>query len=138
MPFIETNPDGTFQINDLARRALLANERPVCIVAIVGKYRTGKSFLMNRLYGRNSGFPLGGTIESETKGIWIWQRQHPQDPSKTLVLMDTEGLFDVKKGDSTHDMKLFTLAVLLSSCFVYNIQSTIDEALIQQLQYPLL
>ena len=43
-----------------------------------GKYRTGKSYLMNRLAGGNSGFGLGDTIQSETKGIWMWAKPHPQ------------------------------------------------------------
>ena len=45
---------------------------------IAGKYRTGKSYLMNRLAGGNSGFGLGATIQSETKGIWMWAKPHPQ------------------------------------------------------------
>lgn len=37
-----------------------------------GKYRTGKSFLLNCLLGRQSGFVVGPTVEPCTKGIWIW------------------------------------------------------------------
>ncbi len=40
--------------------------------AVPGKYRTGKSFLLNCLLGRQSGFVVGPTIEACTKGIWIW------------------------------------------------------------------
>ncbi len=42
------------------------------------------------------------------------------DPSKGLLLLDTEGLNDPKKGSRAHDAQLFTLAVLLSSVLVYN------------------
>jgi len=44
-----------------------------------------------------SGFALGGTIESKTKGIWMWCVPHPNKEGHTLVLLDTEGLGDVKK-----------------------------------------
>ncbi|KAK7816464.1 hypothetical protein U0070_007881, partial [Myodes glareolus] len=71
--------------------------QPVVVVAIVGLYRTGKSYLMNRLAGQNHGFPLGSTVQSETKGIWMWCVPHPTKPGHTLVLLDTEGLGDVEK-----------------------------------------
>ena len=92
---------------------------------------------MNRFFNTNAGFNLGPTIQSTTKGIWIWARPHPQDAKRTLVLLDTEGLHDVEKGDETHDMKLFSLALLLSNCLVYNAVGTLDDVIIQQLQYPL-
>ena len=45
-----------------------------------------------------TGFSLGSTTEAHTKGIWIWVREHPIDSdNKCLVLLDTEGLGDVKK-----------------------------------------
>ncbi len=44
-----------------------------------------------------SGFALGGTIESKTKGIWMWCVPHPTKAGTTLVLLDTEGLGDVDK-----------------------------------------
>ena len=58
---------------------------------------------------------------------------HPGDPSKALVLLDTEGLNDVRKGDKTHDAKIFTLAILLSSIFVYNSKGAIDSAALEGL-----
>ncbi|EPY72423.1 hypothetical protein CB1_017090001 [Camelus ferus] len=57
----------------------------------------------------------------------MWCVPHPSKESHTLVLLDTEGLGDVEKGDSKSDSWTFTLAVLLSSCFVYNSMSTINH-----------
>lgn len=44
-----------------------------------------------------AGFRLGSTVQSETKGIWMWCVPHPSKPDRTLVLLDTEGLGDVEK-----------------------------------------
>ncbi|EPY72384.1 hypothetical protein CB1_046886001 [Camelus ferus] len=122
------NPDALKILNQISQ--------PVVVVAIVGPYRTGKSYLMNRLLGQNHGFSLGSTVRSETKGIWMWCVPHPSKESHTLVLLDTEGLGDVEKGDSMSDSWTFTLAMLLSSCFVYNSMSTINHQALEQLQYP--
>ncbi|KAB1268439.1 Guanylate-binding protein 4 [Camelus dromedarius] len=43
---------------------------------------------------------------------------------------------DEHQGDSKSDSWTFTLAVLLSSCFVYNSMSTINHQALEQLQYP--
>ena len=95
-------------------------KKPLKVVSIVGNYRTGKSYLLNRLMKRNDGFPLGSEVDSKTKGIWMWIGDHPADPTTALVLLDTEGLNDVKKADRSHDAQIFTLAILLSSILVYN------------------
>ena len=61
------------------------------MLLIAGKYRTGKSYIMNRFFNTNAGFELGGTTQAKTKGIWIWLRPHPRYPNRTLILLDTEG-----------------------------------------------
>ncbi|XP_004635820.1 guanylate-binding protein 6-like [Octodon degus] len=109
--------------------------QPVVVVAIVGLYRTGKSYLMNRLAGQNHGFPLGSTVQSKTKGVWMWCVPHPIKPNHTLVLLDTEGLGDVEKGDPKNDSWIFALAVLLSTTFVYNSVGTINHQAMEQLHY---
>ncbi|KAM6168495.1 guanylate-binding protein 4 isoform 2-T2 [Erethizon dorsatum] len=129
------NDKEQLMVNPKAIKVLQTITEPVVVVAIVGLYRTGKSYLMNRLAGQNRGFHLGTTVRSETKGIWMWCVPHPQKPKFTLVLLDTEGLGDVEKGDSKNDSWIFALAVLLSSTFVYNSMSTINHQALEQLHY---
>uniref|UniRef100_A0A8I3W127 GB1/RHD3-type G domain-containing protein n=1 Tax=Callithrix jacchus TaxID=9483 RepID=A0A8I3W127_CALJA len=129
------NINEQLSVNQQAIQILDQISQPVVVVAIVGLYRTGKSYLMNRLAGKNNGFPLGSTVQSETKGIWMWCVPHPFKPNHTLVLLDTEGLGDVEKGDPKNDSWIFALAVLLCSTFVYNSMSTINHQALEQLHY---
>lgn len=128
------NNNEQLSVNQKALQILDKISQPVVVVAIVGLYRTGKSYLMNRLAGQKDGFPLGSTVQSKTKGIWMWCVPHPSKPSHTLVLLDTEGLGDVEKGDTKNDSWIFALAVLLSSSFVYNSLGTINHQALEQLQ----
>ncbi|XP_043856553.1 guanylate-binding protein 1-like isoform X2 [Dromiciops gliroides] len=65
----------------------------------------------------------------------MWCVPHPKKPNHTLVLLDTEGLGDVEKGDNKNDTWIFALAVLLSSTFVYNSMGTINQQAMDQLHY---
>jgi hypothetical protein len=59
---------GKFAVSDEAREMLSALEGPLSVVAVVGQYRTGKSFLLNRilldLRGVSNGFSVGSTVRA--------------------------------------------------------------------------
>jgi polynucleotide 5'-kinase involved in rRNA processing len=62
--FVVTGTTGTeLEVCEEALNILESETRPVTVIAIVGPYRTGKSYLLNRLMGKNSGFALGPTIQ---------------------------------------------------------------------------
>ncbi|XP_055978820.1 guanylate-binding protein 7-like [Sorex fumeus] len=129
------NYKNDLRVNRKALNILETISQPVVVVAITGLCRTGKSYLMNRLAGHNRGFQLGCTVKAETKGIWMWCVPHPSKIDHTLILLDTEGLGDVEKGDSRNDSWIFALAVLLSSVLVYNSIGTINYQVLEQLHY---
>lgn len=84
----------------------------------------GKSYILNQLAGREYGFGVGGSVQACTKGIWLWgapiqsQSKTPGAPDYVLLL-DTEGLQSLNQTEG-HDAKIFCLAILLSSFFIYN------------------
>ena len=49
------NDNEILSVNQEALQILEKISQPVVVVAIVGLYRTGKSYLMNRLAGQNRG-----------------------------------------------------------------------------------
>ncbi|TFJ95776.1 methionine sulfoxide reductase A [Platysternon megacephalum] len=65
----------------------------------------------------------------------MWCLPHPRRAGHTLVLLDTEGLGDVEKGNTKNDTWIFALAVLLSSTLVYNSMGTISQQAMDQLHY---
>ncbi|XP_052378531.1 guanylate-binding protein 1-like isoform X3 [Oncorhynchus keta] len=132
---IENDSDGKLRVVRSALDILDQIDQHVVVVSVVGLYRTGKSYLMNKLAGERKGFALGATIQSKTKGIWMWCVPHPEKRDHTLVLLDTEGLGDVEKGDEKNDNWIFSLAVLLSSTLVYNSLGTIDNNALEKLHY---
>ena len=111
------------------------NKRKIVIIACAGKYRTGKSFLLNRLAQApsNKGFGVGNTVQACTKGLWVYKHFFPtEEDDKFVLYIDTEGI-DALDANDTHDVRIFTLALLLSSVFLYNSVGTIDETAMQTL-----
>ena len=120
-----------FELNEEGKQYLEEIKGPIGIVAVAGMYRTGKSYLLNRmLLDRSDGFGVGPTINPCTKGVWMWgkpvQGLTPEGDPINVIIMDTEGLGALDE-DSNHDVRIFSLAILLSSYFIYNSVGSIDE-----------
>lgn len=62
-----------YMVNNEALEVLKSVPSPIGVISVVGMYRTGKSYLMNRMIlDRNAGFGVGPTVNPCTKGLWIW------------------------------------------------------------------
>jgi prefoldin subunit 5 len=129
MPLISVE-DGQYILNEQCAAWIEQLPGPFGVIAVVGKYRTGKSFFLNRVLlqrepGDTTGFGVGPTTQAHTKGLWI-SPQLLQCKGQPTLLIDSEGIAALD-ANSTHDTRIFCLALLLSSYFIYNSVGTIDE-----------
>ncbi|CAD6271215.1 unnamed protein product [Miscanthus lutarioriparius] len=127
---------GKFVMDPEAVAALQLVKGPVGVVSVCGRARQGKSFILNQLLGRSSGFQVASTHRPCTKGLWMWstplKRTGLDGTEYSLVLLDTEGI-DAYDQTGTYSIQIFSLAVLLSSMFIYNQMGGIDEAALDRL-----
>ncbi|XP_045173788.2 guanylate-binding protein 3-like [Mercenaria mercenaria] len=129
------NETGHFDLREKVMNEIQSIDVSLSVVAIAGSYRTGKSYLMNRLAGSSKGFSLGHSVKSHTKGIWVWCVIHPNESNHVLVLLDTEGLANPRKPDKEYDQKIFTLTVLMSSVLIYNLKGVFDSDALDKLSF---
>lgn len=131
LPLIQIAEDNKLTLNPSAIEILRGIPKPIAVVGVAGQYRTGKSYLLNKIIlNRNTGFPVGSTTNACTKGIWMWGRplkgQTKEGKQVNVIVLDSEGLGSIEEG-SNHDSRIFALVMLLSSCFIYNSMGSIDE-----------
>ena len=150
IPFITYNETTKkFVINKEAKKIISNSEKnkKIGIISLVGKYRTGKSFLLNRVIINNKenlkdGFAVAPTIKPCTKGIWLWSNpliitnQNSNNEPFPVYLIDTEGLGAYDE-EINHDSKIFLISILISSLFIYNSFGTIDETALSNLSFIL-
>ena len=148
---INKGPEGPIKLIEFNRNEFILNKdalnilnsikEDLIIVAIVGKARTGKSYLMNLLLNNNNsslpgkGFQISSRLNSCTKGIWLWNtpRDTPHSPNSKIIFIDSEGTNSTDLSTKTYDSKIFALIVLISSLFIYNTHGNIDERSISDL-----
>ena len=126
-----------FKINEEALDFLRSIKDEIIIVSVIGKARTGKSYLMNLLLdlvGKGEGFQVASSLQSCTKGIWLWGTPKNSFNGKAkIVYLDSEGTSSIDKSTKTYDSRIFALVSLISSLFLYNTYSNIDEHGINEL-----
>ena len=128
-----------FELGSEALDALRQIRGDVGVLAVCGRARQGKSYILNQLCsaGNDAGFKVGPTVRPCTKGLWIWSAPIRRVDPVTgkafhVVLLDTEGI-DAYDQTGQYSTQIFSMAVLLSSLFCYNQMGGIDEAALDRL-----
>ncbi|KEH30967.1 guanylate-binding family protein [Medicago truncatula] len=127
---------GKFRMDPEAVAILQLVKEPIGVVSVCGRARQGKSYILNQLLGSSGGFKVASTHRPCTKGLWMWsaplKRTALDGTEYNLLLLDSEGI-DAYDQTGTYSTQIFSLAVLLSSMFIYNQMGGIDEAALDRL-----
>jgi hypothetical protein len=104
---------------------------PVVPVFVLGKYRTGKSFLLNQLANLTcrAGFGVGHNRAAETSGVWVHR-------AGDALFVDTEGL-SAPGALRAYDDRLTAFATLNAAIVIYNLRETVEEADLERLSFGL-
>ncbi|EDV25192.1 uncharacterized protein TRIADDRAFT_25986, partial [Trichoplax adhaerens] len=156
------------QLNEAALESVLMREdfrdKKVVVVSINGKYRQGKSFLLNffRFYLEKQianhqrsnnrsidwldhdhidhirGFKWKRSSKRVTTGMYMWHRpflvQLPDGEEVAVVLIDTQGLFDNTTSPLVNSV-IFVLSTIISSQQIINVQKNISQVEFEQLKF---
>lgn len=128
--------EGKFEMTSEAQSyfSSIVQDRRVVVVSVCGSFRTGKSYLLNLLSGRigptcersRSLFETSGTVGACTSGIWMWGSTPRSANEPVYLLVDCEGSGN-SANNRDHDSRLFAIAMLMSSYFMYNSKGVIDD-----------
>ncbi|CAF0951811.1 unnamed protein product [Adineta steineri] len=101
------------------------NDRPPFVVSVIGPQSTGKSTLLNMLFGSNFQTSAGRC----TKGLYasIFGTKYPK--AKTLLVLDTEGLLSIEKANDEYDKKLTLFSMACSQIMLINLNGEINASM---------
>lgn len=95
LELIHYNGDsGKFEVGKAATDVLRGVRGPLAVVAVCGRARQGKSFILNQLLQTSGGFTIGSTHRPCTKGLWMWSNpvQRTAEDGSDYNLVRNRGL----------------------------------------------
>ena len=128
--------NGKLKIESKARDLIRKIKKPIAVLSICGKARTGKSYFMSRMLGTNDAFKVSNSDKVCTRDIQMATTTLACDEFE-VILLDIEG---ADAGMTEEDdranliIKFIALTTLLSSTLVYNTQGTVRRNHIEELR----
>jgi hypothetical protein len=127
MQFVYVDEDGQYVVDPAAKKCL-EHQKTLSVISVIGRYRTGKSSLMNAILEAPGTFSTSSTVQAHTKGIHLYPV-----PGGHTMLLDTEGLGSL--GASTnHDAAIFALSTILSTTCMINTMGSISLTELEDLR----
>lgn len=115
------------------------DKNKISILTINGALRSGKSFFLNLLLKNMfpdkdfTSFNWAHGKNINTQGMWILSSPIDFDDDTSLIIIDTQGLYDTSLDIKT-TTALFSLSTLISSFQIYNIDKRLQEDYLQKLE----
>ena len=95
------------------------------VVSVIGPQSTGKSTLLNMLFGCNFQMSAGRC----TKGLYASVFKTKYVRARTLLVLDTEGLLSIEKANEEYDKKLTLFSMACSQIMLVNLNGEINAAM---------
>jgi atlastin len=141
-----TSTETKVQVEVLSKVLRNHGQHSLAIYSINGKFKTGKSFLLNcilkyLIHGQShpndwlerdlpGKFACDGGAQKCTQGIDTWHEPILVDTGNgekvAVILLDTQGLFD-DVSNVKDNFNIFTFSAILSSCIIFNVMEGLDE-----------
>ena len=77
------------------------------IVSIIGSQNSGKSTLLNRVFGTNFQMLQGSSKTQTTKGIWV-----SRDKEKEIIILDVEGSNSRQRGKAEKGSEVLKIIII--------------------------
>jgi hypothetical protein len=100
-------------------------------VVIAGRYRSGKSFLLNRGLletPAKKGFVTGNSVNACTRGIWIYPTPLETPERKSFLVLDTEGTASME-AQAEHDADALPILITTSERTLAAVQAALAAQL---------
>ena len=100
-------------------------KRDLKVISIVGRHKSGRSYIMNRFFGTR--FNVSDT--RYTDGIWMSIVEiHDGGKSQLFILLDCEGLLSAQRNEQ-EEIKLCLALSAISDIMILNLDNYFDEHL---------
>eukprot|EP01017_Pseudomicrothorax_dubius_P041951 TRINITY_DN6780_c0_g3_i4.p1 TRINITY_DN6780_c0_g3~~TRINITY_DN6780_c0_g3_i4.p1 ORF type:complete len:1099 (-),score=113.84 TRINITY_DN6780_c0_g3_i4:2343-5639(-) len=97
----------------------------ILVISILGPQNSGKSTLLNFIFGCDFNISDGRC----TRGVYGTLVSSPMPQYDYFLIVDSEGLQSVEKGDANYDRRLILLCFAISHIIIINVKDQITETL---------
>lgn len=129
----------TFKVTEEGASYLSSLDRPLAVIGVVGRQKTGKTFFADRVILDHkpavTSTGVSHTIQTGTRGICVFPEEisADNDPEKHIIVLDSQGMGS-PENDQNFDSRIFSICVLMSSLVIYNSIGAIDEGALESIE----